>query len=155
MLRVFTLADRKWITTALTVIAALAVVATTVADSGAAEVRGICGHGEAGRGGPCGTTNRVMRHRFKLTVPHSGAAQEGLSHVKTVMCRYRERVVAGGAEVESPMLSVVLSAPNEATTGWSAQLVNLSTVADVTAWLKVYAICAVPEPAGGPRPREG
>lgn len=91
-------------------------------------------------GAPSPTHYRVVERRFQLVVPHS-SGQEGLSEVKTVLCPSNQQVLGGGAEVQAAEISVALSAPNEATNGWSAQVVNLSTSADALAWLKVYAIC--------------
>lgn len=99
----------------------------------------------AGRKKSCGappgpTGYRTVERHFQLVVPHS-SGQEGLSEVKTVLCPSNQQVLGGGAEVQAENLSVALSAPNEATDGWSAQLVNLSPSTDALASLKVYAIC--------------
>jgi hypothetical protein len=149
MSRLLTPTDLR--TTFVLVAVALAFAGMSIAGSGNAEVDSGCPHRDTGVHTRCTTAYRVTRHRFRVTVPHSGARQEGLSPVRTVRCRRHERVLGGGAEAGDPRLSVALSAPDRAATGWSAQLVNLSTVADVTSWLDIHAICA-PLSQG---PREG
>jgi hypothetical protein len=137
---------RALVVAALTLIAALAGDAVASADLGSGGKPAKCPQQNLkGKRVACGGSARAahyrtVRRRFRLIVPHSGR-REGLSEVKTVFCPSHKRVLGGGAEVGGAELSVALSVPNEAIDGWSAQLVNLSTSADVVASLKVYAIC--------------
>jgi hypothetical protein len=85
---------------------------------------------------------KVVRRKFQVAVPHT-AAEQGVSEVVTVECPHGEHVLGGGVEIWEPFLSVTLSAPDEATTGWSGQIVNLSTTTDALAGMSVYAVCEI------------
>jgi hypothetical protein len=85
---------------------------------------------------------KIVRRKFQVPVPHTGAEQ-GVSEVVTVECPHGEHVLGGGVEIWEPFLSVTLSAPDGATTGWSAQIANLSTTTDVLAGMSVYAVCEI------------
>jgi hypothetical protein len=86
---------------------------------------------------------KTVRRSFVVLVPHA-SVQEGVSEVVTVECPHGEQVLGGGVEVFEPFLTVTLSAPNEATDGWSAQIANLSTTTDSVASVGVYAVCEIP-----------
>jgi len=95
---------------------------------------------------------KIVRRGVMVVVPHTSAGT-GESEVVAVTCPREERVLAGGASIAepaAPFLTVTLSAPDETTTGWLAQLTNLSTTADSEAWLSVYAVCET-TPAGATR----
>jgi hypothetical protein len=85
---------------------------------------------------------KTVRKGLLVTVPHA-TTEEGLSEVLTVECPHGEKVLAGGVEITEPFLSVRLSAPNEAVTGWQAQIANFSTTSDIVAWARVFAVCEV------------
>jgi hypothetical protein len=85
---------------------------------------------------------KTVRRSFVVLVPHT-SVQEGVSEVVTVECPHGEQVLGGGVEVFEPFLTVTLSAPNEATDGWSAQIANLSTTSDAVASVGVYAVCEI------------
>jgi hypothetical protein len=91
------------------------------------------------------THYKVVRRKFQVPVPHTGAEQ-GVSEVVTVECPHGEHVLGGGVEIWEPFLSVALSAPDEATTGWSGQIANLSTTTDALAGMSVYAVCEIEPP---------
>ncbi|HTR74987.1 MAG TPA: hypothetical protein VMH33_06970 [Solirubrobacterales bacterium] len=109
-----------------------------------------CPTGKLGKKGtgcskPSRLQYKIVRRGSMVSVPYTPTA-DGLSQIVTVECPHEEHVLAGGAEIAAPaapFLTVSLSAPNEATTGWSAQLTNLSTTAYSEAWLIVYAACEV------------
>lgn len=70
--------------------------------------------------------------------------------MKTVACPAGKRAIGGGSNLgtnatqngQQRQVTVSLSAPNGAGTGWSVQLFNNSTTIDTSIDLQVYAICA-------------
>jgi hypothetical protein len=129
-------------------VALLALTALGASSAGAAGKPPKCKRSQAARkhrGCPASTKPKVsvVTRHFQIAVPHSGAL-EGLSEVKAVYCPLNGEVFGGGAEVTAPNMSIVLSAPNEATDGWLAQVANLSSSTDAYAALTVYAICVGP-----------
>jgi hypothetical protein len=92
----------------------------------------------------------VVNQSFNaVSVPKSEKGR-GLSAAQTVLCPSSKRVIGGGTNLGSNEgqaaaqrdVSVSLSGPNGAGTGWSVQLFNASTTEDQTIDLQVFAICA-------------
>jgi len=109
--------------------------------------------GDTGARGPAGVSGyATVTQTFKAVfVENSGGGQRGLSEVKTVSCAAGKRVIGGGTNLgtnvaqseQQRSVSVSLSGPNSAGTGWSAQLFNNETSGPGTSIdLQVYAICA-------------
>jgi hypothetical protein len=93
---------------------------------------------------------QVVNQTFSaVSVPKSEGSR-GLSAVETVNCPSNKHVVGGGTDLgsndtQAPAqrdVSVSLSGPNGAGTGWSVQLFNASTTEDHTIDLRAFAICA-------------
>ena len=107
--------------------------------------------GNRGPTGPAGVSAyQVVSQTFNaVSVPKSEGAR-GLSAVQTVDCPSNKRVLGGGTDLGSNEgqtaaqrdVSVSLSGPNSAGTGWSVQLFNASTTEDHSIDLKVFATCA-------------
>jgi cell division septation protein DedD len=107
--------------------------------------------GATGAAGAPGVSGyEVVSQTFKgLPVPHSGT-QRGLSEAKTVSCPSGKRVLSGGTNLgtdegqgeQQSLVTLSMSAPNGAGTGWSAQLFNTSTSEDAAIDLRIYAVCA-------------
>jgi hypothetical protein len=107
--------------------------------------------GSRGPAGPAGVSAYQMVNQVfsAVSVPKSEGAR-GLSAVQTVFCPSNKRVIGGGTDLGSNEaqaaaqrdVSVSLSGPNSAGTGWSVQLFNASTTEDHTIDLRVFAICA-------------
>jgi hypothetical protein len=118
---------------------------------GAKGAKGATGpRGATGAPGAPGVSGyEVVSQTFpELLVPQSSTSR-GLSEVKTVACPSGKRVLGGGTDLGTnagqaepqSKVSLSLSAPNGAATGWSAQLFN-TTTEDKTIDLRVYAVCA-------------
>ncbi len=111
--------------------------------------------GQTGARGPAGAAGvsgyEVVTQTFKEVFIENSGGQRGLSEVKTVSCPAGKRVVGGGTNLgtnatqngQQRSVSVSLSGPNGAGTGWSAQLFNNEVSGGGTSIdLQVYAICA-------------
>jgi hypothetical protein len=110
--------------------------------------------GDAGAKGPAGANGvsgyEVVSQTFEGVFIQNSGGFRGLSEVKTVPCPAGKRAISGGTDLgtnvgqngQQRQVTVSLSAPNGAGTGWSAQLFNNSTSIDTSIDLKVYAICA-------------
>jgi len=104
--------------------------------------------GAAGANGVSGY--EVVNETFKEVFIQNSGGMRGLSEVKTVSCPAGKRVIGGGSNLgtnptqngQQRQVTVSLSAPNGAGTGWSVQLFNNSTTIDTSIDLQVYAICA-------------
>jgi len=122
---------------------------------GARGARGPAGQrGKTGNRGPTGPAGvsayQVVNQVFSsVSVPKSEGSR-GLSAVQTVFCPSNKRVIGGGTDLGSNEgqaaaqrdVSVSLSGPNGAGTGWSVQLFNASTSDDHSIDLRAFAICA-------------
>lgn len=114
--------------------------------------------GPRGEAGPKGATGadgvsgyEIVNQTFKEVFIENSGGMRGLSEVKTVSCPAGKRVIGGGSNLgtnptqngQQRSVSVSLSGPNGAGTGWSVQLFNEETVGGGTSIdLQVYAICA-------------
>jgi hypothetical protein len=107
--------------------------------------------GARGATGPAGVSGyEVVNATFKEVFVENSGGMRGLSEVKTVSCPAGKRVIGGGTDLgtnpaqngQQRQVTVSLSGPNGAGTGWSAQLFNNSTSIDTSIDLQVYAICA-------------
>lgn len=110
--------------------------------------------GDTGARGPAGSNGvsgyEVVSQTFEGVFIQNSGGFRGLSEVKTVSCPAGKRVISGGTDLgtnatqngQQRQVTVSLSGPNGAGTGWSAQLFNNSTSIDTSIDLKVYAICA-------------
>jgi hypothetical protein len=107
--------------------------------------------GSRGPTGPAGVSAyQVVNQTFSaLSVPKSEGGR-GLSAVQTVLCPSGKRALGGGTDLGTNEgqaaaqrdVSVSLSGPNSAGTGWSVQLFNASTSEDHTIDLRVFVTCA-------------
>jgi hypothetical protein len=133
--------------TALFALALLAAGATGTAFAATKSPKCVAAKNKSGACPKSSSRLRYTTHRRRVlvTVPHA-TTEEGLSEVVTLECPHGEKVLGGGAEVLEPFLSIRLSAPDEVTTGWSAQVANFSTTTDLVAWLGIYAVCETPPP---------
>jgi hypothetical protein len=140
-------ARRTTLTAAVTFLFVVLLSAALMTDSGQAAKTAKCPVAKKKKGLCPRTSSRprykTVRRNFVLLVPH-GSTQEGASEVVTVECPHGEPILGGGVEIFEPFLTVTLSAPNEATDGWSAQIANLSPTSDVVATVGVYAVCEIP-----------
>lgn len=108
--------------------------------------------GDKGATGAPGVSGyQVVNQTFKEVFVENSGGTRGLSEVKTVSCPAGKRVIGGGSNlgtnpaqnVQQGSISVSLSGPNGAGTGWSVQLFNNETSGPGTSIdLQVYAICA-------------
>jgi hypothetical protein len=110
--------------------------------------------GDTGARGPAGANGvsgyEVVSQTFEGVFIQNSGGFRGLSEVKTVSCPAGKRVIGGGTNLgtnaaqngQQRQVTVSLSGPNGAATGWSAQLFNNSTSIDTSIDLQVYAICA-------------
>ena len=111
--------------------------------------------GPAGAKGPAGSPGisgyEIVRQVFKGVAVENSGGMRGLSALQTVDCPGSKRAIGGGTDLgtnatqNGPQraISVSLSAPNGAGTGWSAQLFNNQVSGEpITIDLEVYAICA-------------
>ncbi len=114
--------------------------------------------GARGEAGPKGATGangvsgyEVVNQTFKEVFIENSGGMRGLSEVKTVGCPAGKRVIGGGTNLgtnpaqngQQRSVTVSLSAPNGAGTGWSVQLFNEEVSGTGTSIdLQVYAICA-------------
>jgi len=108
--------------------------------------------GDTGAKGAAGVSGyEVVNQTFKEVFIENSGGMRGLSEVKTVSCPAGKRVIGGGTNLgtnptqngQQRSVSVSLSGPNGAGTGWSAQLFNNETTGGGTSIdLQVYAICA-------------
>ena len=108
--------------------------------------------GDKGAAGAPGVSGyEVVNQTFKEVFIENSGGMRGLSEVKTVACPADKRVIGGGTDLgtnatqngQQRSVSVSLSGPNGAGTGWSAQLFNNEVSGGGTSIdLRVYAICA-------------
>jgi hypothetical protein len=107
--------------------------------------------GARGPAGPAGVSGyEVVSQTFKEVPVEDSESGRGLSEVKTVSCPAGKRLLGGGANLgtnpaqaaQQRPVTVSLSGPNGAGTGWSVQLFNSSTTTATEIDLQVYAICA-------------
>ena len=122
---------------------------------GARGARGPAGqrgkNGNRGPTGPAGVSAyQVVNQTFGAVAVPKSEGSRGLSAVQTVLCPSNKRVIGGGSNLGSNDtqaaaqrdVTVSLSGPNGASTGWSVQLFNASTTEDHTIDLGIFAICA-------------
>jgi hypothetical protein len=107
--------------------------------------------GNRGPAGPAGVSGyELINQTFSAVAVPKSEGSRGLSTVQTVSCPSNKRVVGGGTDLGSNEsqasaerdVSVSLSGPNAAGSGWSVQLFNASTTEDHTIDVRVFAICA-------------
>jgi Collagen triple helix repeat (20 copies) len=111
--------------------------------------------GDTGARGPAGVNGvsgyEVVNQTFKEVFIENSGGMRGLSEVKTVSCPAGKRAIGGGTNLGTNLaqngqqrsVSVSLSGPNGAGTGWSVQLFNNEVSGGGTSIdLQVYAICA-------------
>ncbi len=108
--------------------------------------------GAKGATGAAGVSGyEVVSETFKEVFVENSGGMRGLSEVKTVSCPTGKRVIGGGTNLgtnetqngQQRSVSVSLSGPNGAGTGWSAQLFNNEISGGGTSIdLQVFAICA-------------
>jgi Collagen triple helix repeat (20 copies) len=113
--------------------------------------------GQRGEAGPKGATGangvsgyEVVNQTFEGVFIQNSGGFRGLSEVKTVACPAGKRAIGGGSNLgtnatqngQQRQVTLSLSGPNGAGTGWSVQLFNNSTSIDTSIDLQVYAICA-------------
>ncbi len=107
--------------------------------------------GAKGPAGPAGVSGyEVVSQTFAGVFVENSGGMRGLSEVKTMSCPAGKRVIGGGGDLgtnagqngQQRQVTISLSGPNGAGTGWSVQLFNNSTTIDTSIDLKVYAICA-------------
>jgi hypothetical protein len=93
---------------------------------------------------------QVVTQTFSAVAVPKSEGGRGLSAVQTALCPSNKRVIGGGSDLgsngtQAPAqrdVSVSLSGPNGAASGWSVQLFNASTTEDHTIDLRIFAICA-------------
>jgi hypothetical protein len=109
--------------------------------------------GATGAQGPAGSPGlsgyQIASQDFAEVFVENSGGMRGLSEVKTVLCPAGKRAIGGGSDLgtdseqngQQRQVTVSLSGPNSAGTGWSVQLFNNSVSIDTSIDLRLYAIC--------------